>query len=82
MKAIIRPLDNLSNLSLTSERFDQIIKVSKNLAVIYSFKKGNDKYIGRTINLQSRMREHKISPFILNKRKNCTILYNTVNKYG
>jgi len=82
MKTIVHPLNELSNLPLTSETFGRIINLGKNVAVIYSFKKGEDKYIGRTINLQARMKEHKISPFIKHKRKNCTILYNSVNKYG
>jgi len=82
MQTIIHPIFEYNNLLLNSDNFKKIIDSSKNLAVIYSFKKELDQYIGRTINLQSRLREHKISPFINSKRKNCTILYNAVNKYG
>lgn len=37
------------------------MRVSKNVAVIYSFTREYDKYIGRTINLQRRIKEHEVS---------------------
>lgn len=78
----IKTLRDFYNIPLTSQIFGDIIKLSKGQAVIYSFKKGKDEYIGRTINLQTRIKEHRYSPFIEKKRKDCTIFYNSVNKYG
>lgn len=62
-------IKELSNISLTPKVFDEIIASSKDLVVIYSFKKGKDMYIGRTINLQARVKEHQNSPFIDKKRR-------------
>lgn len=77
------PIFSYVNIPLTSDLFNSIIedKSTKNLAVIYSFQIGKDLYIGRTINLRSRLKEHWTSPFKERKKNSCRVLYSTVRKY-
>lgn len=74
------PIFTFVNLPLTSDLFNSIIdsdtRWNKNLAVIYSFQKGKDLYIGRTINLRSRLKEHWTSP--LKKLKKIVAEFYTV----
>lgn len=69
---------------LTPDLFDKLISHwgSKDLVVIYSFKKGEDVYVGRTVDLRARLKDHQKSPYIASKKKDCRKLYNTVVKYG
>jgi hypothetical protein len=78
------PLSAYENQPLTTDLVGKLInnRDSKDIAVIYSFKRGEDLYIGRTIDLQGRLKEHFKSPFIDSKKRSCRIFYSTVAKYG
>jgi len=68
------------NKPLTIDILSKLIGSSKNLAVIYSFKRGEDLYIGRAVNLQARLRHHFNSS--ITDSVSCRLLYEAVRKYG
>nr|AAN04068.1 Orf250 [Amoebidium parasiticum] len=77
----------LENKPLSDELFDKIIQLGANMPVIYQFTRVTQTgehliYIGKTQNLQQRMRNHKTAPWLPAKRDQCIILYNAVRKYG
>jgi len=68
------------NKPLTIDIWSKLIGSSKNLAVIYSFKRRKDLYIGRAVNLQARLRNHFSKS--ITESVSCRLLYEAVRKYG